>query len=195
MSARTVFSQGTIRVSDALKTLGYKRSGTRFVRRGAEVVSLIELQTSRASTTNELSFVVNFGVIVISLTGGGDLSKPTYTDCHWGGRVSGKDGAERWWTVRAEDSAVELAETLDRVLLGEAVPALDSKQTEEALIVLWQTGRSPLLVDEQRLFFLALLLHKAGKSPEFVAVRSELESKARDSFDLRALEKLKGLSC
>ena len=195
VSTKTVLSEATIRVADALKTLGYTRSGTRFIRRGTEVLSLIELQTSRSSTNNELSFVVNFGVVVISLTEGSDLSKPTYTDCHWGSRVSGQDGVERWWTVRVEDSPAELAEMLESVLRREVLPALESKQTEEAMIALWQTGRSPLLVEAQRLLFLGLLLHKAGKCSELVAVRSELELKARDGFGSRALDKLKGLAC
>ena len=155
---------------------------------------MIELQGGRSSTRDELSFVANFGVIVISLAQGRELSKTTYTDCHCGGRVRGQNGIERWWTVRVEDSPAELAETLESVSLSEMVPALESKRTEEAMITLWQTGRSPLLVDAQRLLFMGLLLHRSGRFSELVAVQSELESKAHDGFSARALEKLKALS-
>jgi hypothetical protein len=55
---------------------------------------VIELQPSRKSRPEEISFVINFGVIVPGLFVGEDLTKPEYGGCHWGGRVSGKDSVE-----------------------------------------------------------------------------------------------------
>ena len=159
------------------------------------VLSLIELQISRTTTANELSFAINFGVIVSSLTENNELTKPTYTDCHWGGRVCSQNGIELWWNVHGSDSSTELAERLETVLDRDVLPELDAKQTESALIALWQTGRGPLLVEAQRLLFLGLLLHKAGKYSDFLKTRTELESKVHDGFGMRALDKLKGLAC
>ena len=192
MSAKIVLTEAAKRLAAELKGLGYKRSGLRFVRQGIEVISLIELQVGRSSTPKELSFALNFGVIVISLADG-EATKPTYTVCPWGGRVSGRDTTERWWTVRESDSVEELSHQLVTVVSRDVLPEIDSNQTEEALITLWRSGRSPGLVEAQRLLFLGVLLHRAGRLSEFAAVRSELESKARDRFSFRALEKLKGL--
>lgn len=195
MTAKAVLSQAASAVAAELKTLGYRKSGLRYVRRGAETISLIELQPGRASSAEELSFVVNFGVMVISLLEGYEPMKPTYTDCHWGCRVAGQDGAEIWWMVREGDSWEDLANRLRTVFERVVLPALDCKQREDALVALWRTGYSPLLVEAQRLLFLGMLLHRAGRYDEFIAVRSELETKAHDGFGVRALEKLRRLEC
>lgn len=196
MNARTVLTAAASRVAAKLKVHGFQRRGLKFVRRVSDdgFVSLIELQPSRASTSQELRFVINYGVIVPSLFVGDNLSKPEYGGCHWGGRVSGKDGVEIWWAVRGEDDAEQLATRVTSVLEGEVLPALESKQRDDDLITLWKTGCSPLLVDSQRLFFLGMLLHNAGRRTEFEETTAELERKARDPFSLRAVSKLKGLN-
>ncbi len=84
---------------------------------------------------------------------------------------------------------------LATVVNEDVLPALQSMQTEKALIALWQTGRSPMLVDTRRLLYLGLLLHRAGRHDELEAVRAELESKADNVFAVRALAKLKGVEC
>jgi hypothetical protein len=48
-------------------------------------------------------------------------------------------------------------------------------QTEGALIDLWASGRSPGLVEAQRVYFLARLLHRAGRREEFAREKANLE--------------------
>ena len=182
-------------MSGSLEARGFQRRALKFVRRAGDdgFVSLIELQPSRSSTPEQLLFVINFGVIVPSLFVGEDLATPEYSDCHWGGRVSGKDGVEVWWPVRADDDVEQLAARVMVPIEEEVLPALEAKQRDEDLIALWKTGRSPLLVDSQRLLFLGTLLYRAGRRDEFEAAKSELERKAKDPFSLRALGELKEL--
>lgn len=181
-------------ISARLSPLGYRRRGIRFVRQGRELISRIELQIQRGSTTEEAWFAVNYGVVVVALAGS-DLPTPTHTDCHWGARVCGEDGVERWWRVRDTDHPDELANRLLEALEGSVLQALDTMQTEADLIALWKTGRSPLLVEAQRLLFLGMLLCRAGRKEELEAVQLELESKAHNLFAVRALERLKALQC
>jgi len=194
-SAKAVLTAAAGKVAADLKARHFARRGLKFVHDSAdgEFVSLIEFQLSRSSTSAQLSFVINFGVIVPSLFGGSDISKPEYTSCHWGGRVSGKDGVESWWSVHAADDVDQLTVRLNSVLEAEVLPALATMQREEDLIALWKTGRGPGLGEAQRLLFLATLLHRAGRRREFEETRAELEGKARDSFGLNALRKLNEL--
>jgi hypothetical protein len=179
-----------------LKARGFERRGLKFVRRasGNGFVSLIELQPSRRSTSEQLLFVINFGVIVPSFFAGDDLTKPEYGGCHWGGRVSDKDGVETWLPVRADDDVEQLALRVTELLEHDVLPALEAKQRDEDLIKFWKSGQSPLLVDAQRLLFLGTLLHRAGRKDEFEEIKAELERKARDPFSLRAVSKLKELA-
>jgi Domain of unknown function (DUF4304) len=194
MNAKAVLTAAAGKVAAGLKARGFERRGLTFVRRAVDgFVSMIELQPSRKSTPEQLLFVVNFGVIVPSLFAGDALAKPEYGGCHWGGRVSGKDGVEIWWPVRADDDVEQVAARVTVLMEEEVLPVLEAKQREEDLIALWKTGRSPLLVDSQRLLFLGSLLHRAGRRAEFEQTKAELERKATDSFSLRALGKLKEL--
>jgi len=195
MTAKHVLSSATSEIAAGLETLGYRRAALRLMRRCPSVTSLIELQIARGATSETLSFVVNFGVVVNGLVESGESTRPTYTDCHWAARLLGGDGVERWWPVRDGDSAGILARQLGEALERDVLPALESMQSEDALIALWQTGRSPGLAEEQRLLFLGLLLWRAGRRDEFLRVRTELETEARDSFGLRALAKLMALDC
>ena len=144
-------------------------------------MSFIELQPSRRSTQEEISFVINFGVIVPSLFVGDDLTKAEYGGWHWGGRVSGKDSVEIWWPVRARDDVEELAARVTMLLKQEVLPALDGKQREDDIVALWKSGRSPL-VDSQRLLYLGTLLHRAGRRDEFEQTMAELERQGEGSL-------------
>lgn len=192
MNAKAVLTAAAAKVAGSLKAHGFERRGLKFVKACEGIVSLVELQPSRASAPEQLLFVINFGVVVRALFAGDNL-KPDYGGCHWGGRVSGKDGAEIWWPVRADDDVQPLAAHVTSLMDQEVLPALNAKQREEDLIVLWKTGQSPFLVDSQRLLYLGTLLHRAGRRDEFEQTKAELERKATTPFSLRALQKLQEL--
>ncbi len=193
MTAKAVFSRAASVLRAHLARAGFRKTGSKFVRTGPEALSVIELQPSRGGSPDSLRFVVNYGVIVRSLLDEPAPAAPTYTECHWGGRVAGADGVEIWWPVRTMDDADELADRLRAVIERDVLPSLDRMQTEESAIRVWQSGQSPLLVEAQRLFFLGRLLHKTGRHDEFAKVLHELEAKSRDAFGLRMLESLRGL--
>ena len=94
MSAQAVFTSAVALSGSALKRHGFRRRASKLTRTGDEVASLIEFQRSRDSTATSLTFVINYGVAVLSLLEleGGDAAKLWWTQCHWRGRVSGKDG-------------------------------------------------------------------------------------------------------
>lgn len=194
MNAKGVLAAAAQRVAVTLKDRNFKRRGLKFVRSPNDgFVSLIELQSSRKSTSEQLSFAINFGVIVPVLFGGEDLTNPNYTECHWGGRILSNDGIEAWWSVRAHDDVEQLAARLTALLTQDVLPRLDAMQLDDDLVSLWKTGQSPLLAEVQRLLFLGTLLHRLGRREEFEEVKADLECKARDSFSQRAIAKLKAL--
>jgi len=177
MNAKAVLTAVAGKVAASLKARGFERRALKFVRRAGDdgFVSLIELQPSKKSTPEQVLFAINFGVIVPSLYVGDDLTKPEYGGCHWGGRVSGNDGVELWWPVRADEDVEQLTARVMALVAQEVLPALETKK------------------DAQRLLFLGTLLHRAGRRDEFEETKAELERKARDPFSLRALEELKKL--
>jgi hypothetical protein len=193
MTATSVLTAAMGTVALEFRKRGFQRRGLSLVRAGSEVVSLIELQPSTSKTPQKLTFVVNYGVIVPFLFQGRDLTKPIYTDCHWGGRAAGTNGSEGWWAVRETDEAARVAAEITDLLGRTVLPALEGKQCEADLIALWQTGESPLLMEARRLLLLAQLLHRAGRHQEVLAVRTELERIADTPFAIRALEKTRSL--
>jgi hypothetical protein len=85
MSAQQIFTSAIAAAGSVLKQRGFRRRGSKFTRTGGEVVSLIEFQRSRDSTAEYLTFVINYGVAVLSLAHaeGVDTAKLWWTQCHW----------------------------------------------------------------------------------------------------------------
>jgi Domain of unknown function (DUF4304) len=195
MSAQQIFTSAIAVAGSVLKQRGFRRRGSKFTRMGGEVVSLIEFQRNRDSTAAYLTFVINYGVAVLSLAHaeGVDTAKLWWTQCHWRARVSGKDGHESWWPVRDEDDPDKLGARLTHLVERDVLPALEEKQREADLVTLWTTGKSPGLVEARRLLCLAQLLHRAGRQAEALQTRVELEHLPQSPFTLRASQKLKEL--
>ena len=105
----------------------------------------------------------------------------------------GTDGREAWFPVRDNDAPEQIATLINQLLDRDVLPALESKQHESDLITVWKTGRGPLLVEAQRLQFLAVLLHRAGRHEELAEVRRALEQIANNPFAMRALQIVRAL--
>jgi hypothetical protein len=195
MSAQPIFTSAIALGGSGLKQRGFRRSGSKFTRVGVEVASLIEFQRSRSSTSAYLTFVINYGVAVLSLAHaeGVDTAKLWWTQCHWQARVCGKDGRDAWWPVRRDDDPDELAARLTHVVEQDVLPPLEEKQREADLVALWTTGRSPGLIEARRLLCLGQLLHRAGRQADAVRTRLELERLPESPFTLRASRRLKEL--
>jgi len=164
MTSQQSFTSAVATVGSALKQHGFLRSGSKFTRTGREVVSLIQFQRSRDSTAACVTFVVNYGVAVLSIAHaeGIDPAKLSWTDCQWQARVQGKDGREAWWSVRDGDDPNALAGRLTHLVEEEVLPALEQVQHEADLVTLWTSGKSPGLGDARRLLCLARLLHSGS---------------------------------
>jgi hypothetical protein len=67
MSAQQIFTSAIAAAAPVLKQRAFRRHGSKFIRTGGEFVSLIEFQRSRQSTAAYLTFVINYGVAVLSL--------------------------------------------------------------------------------------------------------------------------------
>jgi hypothetical protein len=195
MSAQAVFTSAVAVAGSTLKPRGFRRRGSKLTRTGDEVVSLIEFQRSRHSTAASLTFVINYGVAVLSLLEleGVDAAKLWWTQCHWHGRVSGSDGTEAWWPVREGDNPDQLATRLIDLVGRQVLPALEEKQVEASLVSLWMTGRSPGLTEGRRLLCLGQLLHRAGRHLDAVQVRVALEALPEGPFTRRATQALRAL--
>ena len=85
MNAQVVFRSAASRLAAFLKVRGFKRQGQKFVRRPVDgLLSMVEVQWLREPTGEKIWYVIDFGVIVPSLSADDELHEPQYGSCHWG---------------------------------------------------------------------------------------------------------------
>lgn len=171
-----------------LASSGFKRERLKFIRRANEIVSLIELQSSRSSTRTDATYVINCGVVCRALFEPG--SSFFWTECHWRERVNDAAGVERWHAVRATDDPKEIADRTYDIVKAEALPRLERLQTNAALAALWKSGEGPGLTDGQRLRSLGQLSHHIGDLDEVARCGAALERLPDGPFVRRAISEL-----
>ncbi|MEO9174734.1 MAG: DUF4304 domain-containing protein [Gaiellales bacterium] len=129
------------RVWPFLLTHDFKRSRYTFHRRHGANWQVINLQKSTRSSAEIVHFTANLGVALDRLrTGGYDWApgrRPPEFRCHMRARVGQLlSGRDTWWDLSADSNTVALGETVTLVLELYAMPWLDARSTDEALIAL-----------------------------------------------------------
>ena len=65
--------------------------------------------------------------------------------------------SDHWWVLTAATDARVVANEVAASVVEAGLPYLNAYGTDESLLALWQSGRSPGLTERQRLRFMALL--------------------------------------
>ncbi len=114
-------------MTELLRPLGFRKTGTLFSRAVNDVLHLISLQSSTSSTASSLRATLNIAVWVPALAEANQ--RPDVWSAHWQERIGMlmPEHSDRWWTVTTEQDA----------------------QSAGALVRLWQSGASPGLTQVQ----------------------------------------------
>jgi hypothetical protein len=148
-------------LASALLPARFRRRGATFVRRSADVLHLVQLQSSQKSTEKAAIVTVNLGVFstVVEMARGGSITAPTEADCHWRQRLGFvmPAGRDIWWEADTAATAMKVGAELAGTVSVHGLPALDELASTAALVRLWQSGASPGLTGRQRRDYLAAL--------------------------------------
>jgi hypothetical protein len=166
-----------------LEPRGFMRSKYTFHRKAGPNWQVINLQKRASSDASRVVFTANLGVALDRIrTGTYDWApgrRPAEYRCHLRERIGYllRD-EDTWWVVSADSNVVALAETITLVLELYAIPWLDARSSDQALVALvrdpasLQAERGP-----ERLRWLARLMDLLGEHDARRAV--ELESARR----------------
>jgi hypothetical protein len=174
-----------------LKAKGFSAKGRRFYRTcNTGNTLLVSVQKSMASSSSESLFTINYGVYCARI--GSKLAERASAaldvfSAHWRKRIADA-GREVWMRVKSTDSADELANAIIRAL-GPVLTDLDEHGTDEALRTEWLSGRSPGLVNTQRLLFLAILINEIGPPDKLDSVVRELRSIVKGTIHEKLMER------
>jgi hypothetical protein len=146
----------------ALTPLGYRRAGSLFLRELAEVVHLVELQTTQGETGGQVAATVNLGVYVPTLVDADirQYIRPSIPQAHWRERLGILLPQRRdwWWSIESPAAAdltgCEIASSVEAY----GLPLLSKIPDLASLRRIWETGASPGLSDYQRRRHLERLL-------------------------------------
>lgn len=162
-----------------LEARGFLRTKYTFHRRVGPNWQVINLQKRGSSDATRVTFTANLGVALDRLRSGSyDWApgrRPAEYRCHLRERVGyllRED--DTWWEVTADANVVALAETITLVLELYAIPWLDARSTDDALIAL---VRDPEALraegGPERLRWLARLMDLLGQHDARRAVEAE----------------------
>jgi hypothetical protein len=122
-----------------LQQRGFMRSKFTFHRKAGPNWQVINLQKRASSDASRVTFTANLGVAVDRLRSGSyDWSpgrRPAEYRCHLRERIGYllRD-EDTWWEVSADSNIVALAETITLVLDLYAIPWLDARSSDAALM-------------------------------------------------------------
>jgi len=149
-------------VADKLKPFGYARRGKVVKAIFGDNAVVVEFQKSAKSSGDKIVFTVNLGVVCGRLldTERVDFKRSAIIDAHLStrlGRLLPTPEDNKWWEISTSTDGEPLAKELSRSLIDIAIPYLESFKNTDALIALWQSGKSPGLTDGQRSRYLSEL--------------------------------------
>jgi hypothetical protein len=125
-------------------------------------VAIIQFQRSQWNQRGDIRFTLNTSIVSARLLErfghSADVSRASEADGHLRERIGFYSNAklDTWWRLHEGSEATGIiSEVLQ--LLELAVPYLDERSSDEALVELWQSGTSPGITEKQRNDYLAEL--------------------------------------
>ena len=144
-----------------LRPLGFQKVSGLYSRATQNIVHLIEVQGSRASTKEEARITVNVGAFVPELVYADvrETTKPSIPGAHWRTRLGhlSPEHTDLWWHIANEEQAFAAAQDIASRVQAYALPALAELPNSTALVAQWQAGNARGLTEPQRKEYLARL--------------------------------------
>lgn len=147
-----------------LKTKGFAKSGQVFKYSNGDLTYYVDLQSSKYSTEQELTFTINIGIASEILH---ELQYDTlgyYGKRHFSKRIGDYliPAHDIWWTVTESTSAETVAKEIVTIINEQVLKEFEKIKTTADLIKLWMSGKGYGLSEMQRQQYL-VLLYKSGQ--------------------------------
>jgi hypothetical protein len=159
---QTKFKSVVLAVAAALKPHGFAKRGTKF-RRGEPNVQLIEFQRSISNDATSIKFTLNVGVVsaraLRHFDPEAEPAKASVLEAHLRERIGtlSDERTDRWWQIDNQSNEQAINSEIVDLVIHKILPWLEKYSTDEALVDLWKSGRSPGLTEGQRNRYLTAL--------------------------------------
>jgi hypothetical protein len=143
-------------IAATLKQHGFRKKGLAFSAQRPGVLLLVTLQSGSGSTRDLLKVTCNLGIWVERLA---QHPAPSIWESHWRQRLGFflPDPRDHWWECSSAESSARVGEEIAELLESKALPSMEGLASPKDLAVLWSSGRSPGLTENQRVDCLARL--------------------------------------
>ena len=140
-----------------LRPFGFKRKGSILFKRDDAIFGVLQFQSGPSSTKTEISFTINFGVLIRKLESGYQHSQivkyPSSMRLHVRRRV----GEDSWWSVTNETDVPAFSKYFSELVLSTALPFIQKYMKIENILSMWEDGNAPGLTERQRFMHLSRL--------------------------------------
>ena len=145
----------------ALAPRGFRAAGTLFQRELAEVVHLVELQSTQEENAAHIAVTINLGVFAPALVDPDirDYIRPSIPQAHWRERIGilMPQRRDKWWSIENAGQAAAVGAEIAVSVEEYGLAPLAKIPDIAALRRIWETGASPGLSDYQRRRYLERL--------------------------------------
>jgi hypothetical protein len=165
-AAQLGYKQVQDETATLLRPFDFKRKGSILFKREGDVFGVLQFQSGPSSTKSEISFTINFGVIIASLESEYRYNQivkyPSSVHLHVRRRV----GQDTWWSVTNETDVPAFNKYFRDLVISDAVPFVEKYMNIEDVLSMWEDGQSIGLTEGERLKYLGKLkrLLEKGKN-------------------------------
>lgn len=143
-----------------LSARGFSRDRQTFRKIANGNCGIVNFQKSMSSSKDRIIFTINIGVLYGRIVEDDDfkLSKSSVWDAHLSERVGQilADRHDKWWEITSETNAeLMFSQNID-LACERAADYVNKHLTIEAIVDLWESGKSPGLTDHQRIRYLSV---------------------------------------
>jgi hypothetical protein len=140
-----------------LRPFAFKRKGSILFKREGDIFGVLQFQSGPSSTKTEISFTINFGVIIASLESeyryNQIVKHPSSVHLHVRRRV----GQDTWWLVTNETDVPAFSKYFFELVLSDVLPFVQKYMNLENVLNMWENGQSIGLTEGERLKHLGKL--------------------------------------
>lgn len=186
-------------ISKGLKEIGFTKKSDTFYIYKSNKWGLINLQKSKNSSNDIVSFTINIGICSNSLRRTVDHSqidtKPEVEKCHWNARIGSlmTGSPDFWWQLSNSSTLEQAAKDVIASIKDIVLPAIDKRISDEDLIKEWMEGNYAGTTQVKRYVYLTTLL-KLNNDERLPMIIEEFMSFSKGKFhEYTAKEHIKEL--
>ncbi len=147
------------KLSDVLKSRGFKRKGNWYHLSNGDLTYYIGVQSSLSSTADLLKITVNIEIASSIISKLDDTSMPIEYQRHYVSRIGDylESGQDKWWIVSDINLAEIVANEIAEIIISKVIPHFDTLKSTEDLAALWRGVGHMGVTEGQRRKYLNLL--------------------------------------